>query len=612
MLRLITLLFLLILFSCKSYVPAELPQTSSKDSDILMLEPVNDPFEPVNRTFFEFNKGLFNYVVYPLEEGYVWAMPESGRRGVRSFFRNVSYPVRLVNNALQGKWGNTWVETKRFAINTTEGILGFKDPAKKKYKLQAKNEDLGQTFGTWGWDSQAYIYLPILGSMSERDALGKVGDYFIDPKSYVWGASAYSGFNELSFFHQMLFEALKREYDPYELAKLFYSVSREFAVKDYKFDKSKDDTGNTQTLRVLFTKPNNADFDDLSTEAFVQPQDFKGKVPYNIWLQGEASPLAIIMPGLGGHRLSDRNLTLAELAYEEGYHVLTFSNTFNWELVKASPEGSFPGYINDDIELQTKVFQGIMKDLEAKHGQDFFQKRSLLGMSMGAWYALNFAAKVKREGRLGILDHCIAINPPQDLSVSLKTLDELFKAPLKGRTVEEAKKIQRSAIVKALMSFEGKLSPTRPLPFTDEEASYLIGFSFKLTLRELLALAYYKGKLGDMSSRRQVYQDFNKFSYEDYYKYVILDKLKSKGVSREQIDEACDLTNKQADLTGVPGLHLILSDNDFLLNEEQLNWFVQTFPNQHTLFKGGGHLGNLWTKELQNVIRKQLKQNKTK
>lgn len=612
MYRFLPCLLLLIFFSCKSYVPAELPETSSKDSEVLMLEPVNDPLEPVNRTFFAFNKGLFNYVIYPLEEGYVWAVPEGGRRGVKNFFGNVTYPVRLVNTALQGKWDESWIETKRFGINTTEGILGFKDPAKKKYDLSAKKEDLGQTLGSWGWDSQAYIYLPIFGSMSERDALGKVGDSFVDPKSYYWPAAAYNGFNELSFYHQMLFETLKREYDPYELAKLFYSVSREFAVKDYKFENRKDDTGNTQTLRVLFTKPKDPDFDDLSQLGHVQPKGFKDKVPYNVWLQDGAAPLAIVLPGLGGHRLSDRNLTLAELAFEEGYHVLTFSNTFNWELVQASPEGSFPGYITDDITLQTDVFQGIISELESKYGKDHFQKRSLLGMSMGAWYALNFAAKAKQDGREHTLDNCIAINPPLNLSESMRTLDALYKAPLDGNSVEEAKKIQRSAIVKALMSFEGKLSPTRPLPFTDEEAAYLIGFSFKLTLRELLAHGYYKGRLGDISSRRQIYKDLNKFSYEDYYQHVILDKLKSKGLSQEQIDKACDLTNQQDLLKATPGLHLILSDNDFLLSQEQLDWFVKTFPKQHTLFKGGGHLGNLWTKELQDVIREQLKINKAK
>lgn len=611
-LRLSLLLLLTVLFSCKSYGPIDLPETSSKDSETLMLEVVNDPFEPVNRASFELNKGLYNYIIYPLEKAYVWTVPEGGRRGVQDFFKNVTYPVRLVNNSLQGKWSAAWIDTKRFGINTTEGFLGFTDPAYDKYNLEEENEDLGQTLGSWGWESQAYIYLPFFGSMSERDGLGKIGDSFIDPKSWYFPVSLYDGFNNLSFFHQTLFETLKEQYDPYELSKLFYSVSRKYAVEDYGSNRKKEDTASTQSLRILFTKPKDPDFDQSSVEKAIKPKGFKDELPYNVWLQDKAAPLAIVLPGLGGYRLSDTNLTLAELAYSEGYHVVTFSNTFNWEFVKASPEGSFPGYIVDDIDLQAKVFQGIMTDLEAEYGKKFFQRRSLLGMSMGAWYALNLAAKVKREKRLNVLDNCIAINPPQNLSESLKVLDSLFKKPLEGNSEEQGQKIVRSAIVKALLSLENSLNPSKELPFTDAEASYLIGLSFKLTLREVIALGYYKGRLGEFSSRRQVYKELNKFSYEDYYKHVVLEKLKERGLSMEEVNKACDIKNQKDDLLAVPGLHLILSDNDFLLDDKQLTWFLKAFPRQHTLFKGGGHLGNLSTKELQSVIRKQLRINKGK
>ena len=42
-------------------------------------------------------------------------------------------------------------------------------------------EDFGQTLGVWGSDTGCYFVLPILGPTTTRDAIGLVGNVFIDP-----------------------------------------------------------------------------------------------------------------------------------------------------------------------------------------------------------------------------------------------------------------------------------------------------------------------------------------------------------------------------------------------------------------------------------------------
>jgi phospholipid-binding lipoprotein MlaA len=42
-------------------------------------------------------------------------------------------------------------------------------------------EDFGQTLGVWGADTGCYFVLPILGPTTTRDAVGLVGNVFIDP-----------------------------------------------------------------------------------------------------------------------------------------------------------------------------------------------------------------------------------------------------------------------------------------------------------------------------------------------------------------------------------------------------------------------------------------------
>jgi len=50
--------------------------------------------------------------------------------------------------------------------------LGLKDEGK---------EDFGQTLGAWGAGSGCYFVLPILGPTTTRDAVGLIGNVFIDP-----------------------------------------------------------------------------------------------------------------------------------------------------------------------------------------------------------------------------------------------------------------------------------------------------------------------------------------------------------------------------------------------------------------------------------------------
>ena len=48
-------------------------------------------------------------------------------------------------------------------------------------EAEKKDEDFGQTFGSWGIAEGPYLVLPILGPAPPRDFLGKVSDFIVDP-----------------------------------------------------------------------------------------------------------------------------------------------------------------------------------------------------------------------------------------------------------------------------------------------------------------------------------------------------------------------------------------------------------------------------------------------
>jgi len=229
---------------------------------------------------------------------------------------------------------------------------------------------------------------------------------------------------------------------------------------------------------------------------------------------------------------------------------------------------------------------------------------------MGAWYTLNLAADLKAYGSAHFVDHCIAINPPVNLLQGLSALDTLYRAPLieSNGELDQAKAIIDSAISKALISAKsGNLMPTSSMPFTNAEASYLIGLNFRMTLHEAIIAGAFDQKLSVFGSKGALYKDMSGLSFNDYYKKIVLPVHESQGVALRDLERSIDLQNRTADLRAVEGLHLVLSKNDFLLNQSDLDWFKVNFSMNSTVFNQGGHLGELWRPELRKVIQDQLR-----
>jgi phospholipid-binding lipoprotein MlaA len=146
---------------------------------------IADPIEPWNRLMFNFNDKLYFWALKPVARGYNAVFPEPVRVSVRDFFRNVAMPVRFVNSLFQGKIKGAGTELARFGINTTIGLAGFFDVAKSWFDLNAQDEDLGQTFGSYGMGGMMYIVWPFLGPSTVRDTIGFAGDSFLDPANYI-------------------------------------------------------------------------------------------------------------------------------------------------------------------------------------------------------------------------------------------------------------------------------------------------------------------------------------------------------------------------------------------------------------------------------------------
>jgi phospholipid-binding lipoprotein MlaA len=101
-------------------------------------------------------------------------LPKPIRKGTGNMVNNLSNLITIPNNLLQGQLQQAGLNTLRFTLNTTIGILGFFDPANGLGLKAVGKEDYGQTLGAWGSHSGCYFVLPVLGPTTVRDFTGTV------------------------------------------------------------------------------------------------------------------------------------------------------------------------------------------------------------------------------------------------------------------------------------------------------------------------------------------------------------------------------------------------------------------------------------------------------
>ncbi len=129
-----------------------------------------DPWEPMNRSVYQFNDAVDTIAIKPAAQLYVKVLPSMVRTGVSNFLGNLGDVWSMANSAIQLK-GQATVETfMRININTFIGLAGFLDVA-SEMGIEKRREDFGQTLGHWGVASGPYLVLPLFGPSTLRDAV---------------------------------------------------------------------------------------------------------------------------------------------------------------------------------------------------------------------------------------------------------------------------------------------------------------------------------------------------------------------------------------------------------------------------------------------------------
>ncbi|MCP3875855.1 MAG: VacJ family lipoprotein [Desulfobacteraceae bacterium] len=212
------------------------------DYDTIESQSVADPFYYFNYVMYTFN----DFLVMPIAKGYQFIVPDVVRTGIDNFFHNLLFPVRFVNNLLQGEILDAGSEIGIFLVNSTIGVGGLGQVAQNTFDWHTNDEDFGQTLGSYSIGNGFYIVWPILGPSTFRDTIGLAGDYFLKPINHpnldffdygnpwkiYWGLNVVNGLNTGSFRVDDYDSLKEAAIDPYVALRDAYIQNRAEKVKE--------------------------------------------------------------------------------------------------------------------------------------------------------------------------------------------------------------------------------------------------------------------------------------------------------------------------------------------------------------------------------------------
>jgi hypothetical protein len=115
----------------------------------------------------------------------------------------------------------------------------------------------------------------------------------------------------------------------------------------------------------------------------------------------------------------------------------------------------------------------------------------------------------------------------------------------------------------------------------------------------------------DPSDRDPAYREMLDYSWMEYFYAFVLPWVQEARLATDAEDALaqCDLRSLEPWLARIEGLHVYMSDNDFLRRPEDNEFIRRVVPaGRLHVSEGGAHLGNGWKSDELGQIMAELKQ----
>jgi phospholipid-binding lipoprotein MlaA len=244
-----------------------------------------DPLHVINQQSFAAAQEIDQAVIGPVAVAYANNVPSPIRTGVRNFLKNLREPIVFINFVAQLKPESAARTAGRFALNSTVGVGGLIDIAKRRpFNLPERRNGFANTLGYYGVKPGPYFFLPLFGPTTVRDAIGAVADSSLlitaigtpfNQPSYSVPASALGAVDRRIAFDEDLQRIREDTGDAYGARRTFYLCRRQAEI-----DLLRGHRGHTAPtlqfgVRNGAQAPDNADLqcDSLPISAAAYPTD---------------------------------------------------------------------------------------------------------------------------------------------------------------------------------------------------------------------------------------------------------------------------------------------------------------------------------------------------
>ncbi|MBC2667020.1 VacJ family lipoprotein [Novosphingobium flavum] len=198
-----------------------------------------DPAVKVNEASFQAIEAVDKAFVGPVAKVYEKGVPKPVRSGLRNFLRNLEQPVIALNFLLQLKPVSAVKAVARFGINSTIGVAGVLDVAKRKpFNLPYRPNGFANTLACYGVGPGPFLFLPLVGPTTLRDVFGLVLDKSALPvavgapfnkKEYALPSNVISALNRRVEMDGQI-SKLREESNPYAATRELYLQQRKAEI----------------------------------------------------------------------------------------------------------------------------------------------------------------------------------------------------------------------------------------------------------------------------------------------------------------------------------------------------------------------------------------------
>jgi phospholipid-binding lipoprotein MlaA len=175
-------------------------------------------------------------------------LPRPVRGGLRHFLENLQEPVVALNYLLQIKPRKALETIGRFTVNSTIGVGGLIDVAKKRpFNGPHRTNGFAYTLGYYGVKPGPYLFLPLIGPTTLRDVAGRVIDLLVLPSAfgkpfnrpvYSISTTVIRSLDERAEADGQLRQMLSETSDPYGAIRDAYLTKRQAQIDELRGKKA--------------------------------------------------------------------------------------------------------------------------------------------------------------------------------------------------------------------------------------------------------------------------------------------------------------------------------------------------------------------------------------